>query len=251
MGHTDKRRIAAWLQDLRAKHYVEWRNDGHDFAAKTKPAIYYLGINGIRFFKTRDPENYPLEELRKRYREDSRSQAYIDRCLLLADCCVALGKVNHNDSQSDRSYYYETEVDYLTESFFHFLTNSELIHPHLCFSQLSYEVGEPTTEHTYFLEVFDVNYPRYRIQKRLKDYIEYINDKEWEGQMDDNNAPIILLVCSLTTDLIYAKRRTRGLYASQFIQDKDTPKNERIQIRFTTAEKLKQYGVLGDIWEEA
>lgn len=252
MGHADKRRIAAWLQDLRAKHYLEWIYDGHDFAKKTQPAIYYLGINGIRLFRTRDPEEYPIEELRKRYREDTRSRAYIDRCLLLADCCVALQQVNDDDTDTSKSYYYETEAEYLSESFFHFLTDSELIHPHLCFSRLDYESGgEPVTEHTYFLEVFDANYPRYRMAKRLKDYIEYLDDKEWEGATEDDKAPIILLVCPRTTDLIYAKRRTRGLYSSQYIQDKDTPKEERLHIRFTTAEKLRQLGVLGDIWEEA
>ena len=51
MGHKDKRRIGAWLKDLREKHYIEWIYST-DFAEKTKPAIYYLGINGIRLLRT-------------------------------------------------------------------------------------------------------------------------------------------------------------------------------------------------------
>ena len=53
MNHTDKRRILAWLKDLREKHYVEWIYST-DFAEKTKPAIYYLGLNGVRYLKTQE-----------------------------------------------------------------------------------------------------------------------------------------------------------------------------------------------------
>ena len=51
MNHTDKRRVLAWLKDLREKHYVEWIYST-DFAEKTKPAIYYLSLNGVRYLKT-------------------------------------------------------------------------------------------------------------------------------------------------------------------------------------------------------
>jgi hypothetical protein len=51
MGHTDKRRVLAWLKDLREKQYVTWIYST-DFTEKTKPAIYYLGLNGIRYLKT-------------------------------------------------------------------------------------------------------------------------------------------------------------------------------------------------------
>ena len=53
MGHKNKRRIAEWLKDLREKHYIEWIYST-DFAEKTKPAIYYLGLNGVRYLKTVD-----------------------------------------------------------------------------------------------------------------------------------------------------------------------------------------------------
>ena len=57
LNHKDKRRVQAWLKDLREKHYVEWIYST-DFIEKTKPAIYYLGINGIRYLKSlkRDAE---------------------------------------------------------------------------------------------------------------------------------------------------------------------------------------------------
>src|SRR5674476_145319 len=68
MGHKDYKTINVWLKDLRTNHYVEWIYST-DFVEKTKPAIYYLGLNGIRLLAT--TERYPIEELRKRYRESS------------------------------------------------------------------------------------------------------------------------------------------------------------------------------------
>src|SRR5271165_6813685 len=70
MGHKDKSLVSIWLKDLREKQYVEWIYST-DFTEKTKPAIYYLGVQGIRFLK--GTGDYPTEELRKRYREPGRS----------------------------------------------------------------------------------------------------------------------------------------------------------------------------------
>ena len=88
LKHKDKRRIISWLKDLREKQYVDWHYNATDFIAKSKPAIYYLALNGIQYL--RGQSTYPAEELRKRYKEPNRTQVFIDRCLLVADCCIAL-----------------------------------------------------------------------------------------------------------------------------------------------------------------
>lgn len=94
LGHKDPKTINLWLKDLRAKGYVEWIYSMH-FAEKTKPAIYYLALNGVRYLRTLTKKNededgtavmlplYPPEELRKRYKEPTRSKTYIDRCVRL------------------------------------------------------------------------------------------------------------------------------------------------------------------------
>jgi hypothetical protein len=72
MKHKDCKTINLWLKDLREKQYAEWIYSTH-FAEKTKPAIYYLSLNGIRHLKqlvTTDEDaneqpTYALEELRK------------------------------------------------------------------------------------------------------------------------------------------------------------------------------------------
>ncbi|MES2970849.1 MAG: replication-relaxation family protein [Patescibacteria group bacterium] len=241
MNHSDYKRINVWLKDLREKQYVAWIYST-DFAEKTKPAIYYININGVRFLKTGD--KHPIHEVRKRYREPSRSQTFIDRCMLIADCCITLEKGRTDTAR----YYYETEANYLQDNYFHFLADSELVHPHLCFSkeELDSSTGEETTTNSYLLEVFDPTLPRYRIKKRLKDYVEYLEDGDWESETNVA-LPIILFVCPRTTDLIYAKRRTRSLLADIWEHDDD----DRPHVRFATVDKLRALGVRGEIWEEA
>jgi hypothetical protein len=110
IGHTDKRRISAWLKNLREKEYLDWIYDPKDFYAKTRPAVYHLGINGVRHYLelAREQGIHPVEEVRKRYREASRSRSYIDRCLLIADCCVTLRLVR--DDKPDTWYAYDSEA---------------------------------------------------------------------------------------------------------------------------------------------
>ena len=256
LKHKDYKTINLWLKDLRAKHYLEWIYST-DFAEKTKPAIYYLGINGIRYLKTLD---YDVVELRKRYREEARSRTYIDRCLLLADCCLCLEKNPAECTLESEAkpkwvesvYFWETEAQYQQESFYHFLTDNDCgIRPNLCFNELE-NIGtdEPVTKHGYLLEIFDVTLPRYRLKKRLSNYIAYLDQEEsiWIEESLNDHLPIILLVCSRLTDLIYAKRKTRGLLAEFWERDDE----ERPHIRFTTTDKLKQFGIFAkEIWEEA
>lgn len=268
LGHKDPKTINLWLRDLRAKGYVEWIYSTH-FAEKTKPAIYYLGLNGVRHLRTltRKTKNddgqavelpaYPPEELRKRYKEPTRSQTYIDRCVLVADCCISLEKEDATNKARKLRYYYQTEAAYLLErSYYYFVTDldDELIRPNLIFCQdkLNKDGKEEATIGSYILEVFDATLPRYRMKKRLSDYVKFLDDggDDWKEQTDTEKLPVILIVCPRTTDLIYAKRRTRKLIADAWYWEDDDV--ERPRMRFTTIEKIREHGMLArEIWEEA
>jgi hypothetical protein len=268
MGHKDPKTINLWLKDLREKEYVTWIYSTH-FAEKTKPAIYYLSLNGVRYLRTltrtsKDKDGnpivlpvYPPEELRKRYKEPTRSHTYINRCILIADCCITLEReniVNQTEGKKLRSYF-QTEAAYLLErSYYHFISESELIQPSLvfCKDRLDNEGKEDKTLESYVLEVFDPTLPRYRMKKRLGDYVKYLDDEGdvWQDQTNTEKLPVVLFVCPRTTDLIYAKRRTRKLIADAWEWKGED--EERPRIRFTTVDKLKQSGVFAkEIWEEA
>lgn len=241
MNHKDYKTINMWLKDLREKEYVQWIYST-DFTEKTKPASYYLGLNGIRLLKTK---NYSIDELRKRYRESTRSQTYIDRCLLLADCRISLKKANQANAAQPKyiniRYFCELEAEY-QDGYYKFITESDLVQPHMCFCKDNYETNEAVTEQSFMLEVFDATLPRYRVRKRLKNYIEYLEDEEWQSDTEDENPPIALFVCATKADMIYCKRATKKLLEDSYA--------DGIRMRFTTTGKLKTFGVLGKIWEE-
>lgn len=226
LKHKDKRRIISWLKDLRDKQYVDWHYDANDFIAKSQPAIYYLALNGIGYL--RNQNEYPSEELRKRYREPTRTQTFINRCLLIADCCVTL----QTQSSSDVSYTYVAEADYTNQDSDNSLNE---LKPHLFFTKQQSEITA-----SYLLEMFDASLPRYQLRKRLKEYVEYLFDGEWKDSLDQ--APVILFACPSTTDLLYIKRRIRKLLEDEGVEESD--------VRVTTTEKLKAGGIISRIWEE-
>jgi hypothetical protein len=81
MGHADKRRISAWLKDLRQKQYIDWIYDPTNPGDMSKPAIYFLAANGIRLL--RQAGAYSEAEVRKHYKDGSRQPSYITSCLLV------------------------------------------------------------------------------------------------------------------------------------------------------------------------
>jgi hypothetical protein len=85
--------------------------------------------------------------------------------------------------------------------------------------------------------------PRYRVRKRLKNYIEYLEDGEWQSETDEDEPnPIAMFVCPNLTDMIYCKRATKRLLEDKWDED--------IRLWFTTTEKIKAHGMTGKIWEE-
>ncbi len=234
LHHKDKRRSSSWLKDLREKHYIEWIYSPDDPIEKTKPAIYYLGLSGIRYL--RDNDNYPPEELRKRYKESTRKSDFITRCLLVADCCLN-AEVHSVDGVR---YSYVTQTDYADEaSEYHFLVKLQ--------SQLCFTKQKGGTTINYLFEIFDSSLPNYQIRKRLREYVEYLSDGEWgSGTGDDESSPIVLLACPTIARLIYAKR-----YINKLLEDiYDDSVDDDIHIRLSTTDQVRRNGVTGKIWEE-
>lgn len=247
LQHKDKGRVSAWLKDLREKQYIGWIYST-DFYEKAKPAIYYLEINGVRHLRSLD--EFPDEELNKRYKESTRSQAFIEKCVLIADCCVNM-ETRTADASNNVRYTYVTEADYLNpDNEYNFLNESEFIHPHLCYiKEQGTEDDFETTNN--LLEVFDATLPRYSLKKRLRGYVSFLDSDEWEegSEIEDDELPVILLVCHTKDELIYAKRYTKKeLKETYGDEDDDIPNN--VRIRVTTLEQIKEHGLTGKAWEK-
>jgi hypothetical protein len=232
MHLKDKKRLSIWLKDLRTRGYIAWIYHPDDFALKTQPAIYYLSLECIRYLRSLD--YYPAPELRRRYKESQRKPDFIERCMLVAGVCL-----NLEVPVEGASYSYATEADYMdAQSPYHSLIE---IHPQLCFIKTATSANGRKITTNYLLEVFVASTPRYEMRRRLQDYINYLEDSDWEA--DFISKTIVLLACPTTADLIYGKRRVRSVLEA-IGRSKDT------FIRFATVETLRREGVRGFIWEE-
>ena len=146
-----------------------------------------------------------------------------DRCLLVADCCIAL--IAKSDDKL--RYTFSLPADYTDPNNPHHYIAE--LNPHLYISK---HRGDSDTE--YLLENFEQTLPRYQLRKRLRDYVEYLNDA------NDPSSIVVLFACAGTADLLYVKRRVRSL-----VDD-----NDSLQVRVATSDKLKLSGITSDIWEE-
>lgn len=223
LGHKDKRRIISWLKDLREKLYIDWHYDATNFMTKSRPAVYFLSLNAIRLLNTQETSR--RGELRKRYNETSRTQMFVDKCLLIADCCIALRGSSNNHS----AYTWVLRSDYADPaSNYNFLTG---LKPQLFFTK---HRGESSTN--YILESFEQTLPRYQMRKRIIDLVSYIAE-DWDEY--NGPPPIALLICATKADFMYAKRRI------ELLLEENT-----VYIRLTTLDKICASGIASMIWEE-
>ena len=116
----------------------------------------------------------------------------------------------------------------------------EELKPDACF------IKQQDDERTaYLLEVFSATLPRYSLKKKIKDYVNFLDEEIWQGETDDNDPPIVQLAFYKKSELIYAKRRAK--FELSELYDDEVP--EEFKLRFTTVDKIREQGVTAKIWE--
>lgn len=230
LKYKDKRLINKQLKYLTQKNYLTEVKDNQTSRVKNEPAIYRMGLNGIRFLKTQG--TYSPRLIKNLYYDGQRSEAFINQCLLLADIYLAL------QDQSNNKVIYTATItnDFINSPTFQFLTE---LNPQLCFIKQE----KDKQKKYYLLEIFELTLPNYSVKKRIKTYIEFFWSNEWENNID-GSFPIILLVCPTKPKLKSAKRATKKLF-----EEEQDP--EGLHIRFTTIDEIKEFSVTGEIWESA
>ena len=227
LHHKDKKTINTWLKDLNEKNYIE-RIYSSNFGENTKPAIYYIGQNGINFLKTQD--DCSKSQVRELYRESERSENFISKSIFLAEIYLYL----RDQSNDKKSFEVFTYVDINNPNSI-FQTLNELC------PQFVFNKKEGFLNKYFLLEILDINIPVYSVKKRLKKYLDYYFQNTWEDNIG-GSFPVILIICMTKSQLISAKRLARKL-----LSDYQNP--EDFHIRFAIAEEVKKYGTTSEIWE--
>ena len=216
LHHKYHKRINDWLKDLNQNNYL-----GKIYSTKlgqnNKPAIYYIGLNAIRYLKT---QNYPTEQLKKLYREDERSQDCIDKYILLAEICLDM----QNKTDDKTKYAAATKSDFADKnSKFNFLTE---LAPDLVFLKDSNGMKK-----YYLLEIFEATLPQYSIRKKIKQYFDFYFSNSWEDNTQEP-FPTLLLVCPTTPALIITKRFVKKMLSEYDEID--------LKIEFLTKEEARE-----------
>ena len=235
LNHNYHKRIIDWLNDLVEKEYVENLPKDNTFEQRTKPTIYRIGINGIRFLDIQD--DCSKEIIKKLYKDKNRSDAFIDQCIFLCDIYLSLTEKNVNNDKV--TYEVTTNSDLVnSNSYFHFLKE---LNPDMIYIET--KKVKSRSSHTYnLLTVFETTLPRYSIRKILRNYFIFYQSSEWEN-MTGKTFPILKFICPTKSDLIYAKRYTKKL-----LEDYQSPTN--LHIKFLTVDEVKKFGIIGEIGEE-
>jgi len=194
LKHKDYKTIYLWLKDLTEKEYIN-RIYSTKFPDNTKPAIYYIGSNGIKFLRLNT--DCPKEQINKLWREKDRQQNFIDNCQLLADIYIDL----RNKSNDQIKYSAKTKSDFINpDSPLHFLTETG--------ADLVIEKTEGDKKKYYLLEILDDSLPRYSVKKRVQNYIDMYYSNSWEENTGED-FPSIVLICGTLPLAMGIKKLTK------------------------------------------
>ncbi len=231
LNHKNKRRINDWLPDLVEKYCLKRIYDPRTFGKNTLPAVYYFGINGIRWLRTQDWVNPAV--LRKLYRDDERSDAFISDCQFLADICLHLKTQSINGA----TFNFATESDFTSpkSAFYPFEFLKELS-PRLFITR-----KKDNKRNCYLLEIINSTLPSYRAKKRIRTYLEFLTEYDWMDHL--KRPPEILFVCETKELLIRCKRYTKKLLVEA--------EEENIHLSFAQEDEVRKDGVTAEIWEDA
>jgi len=227
LNHKDPKRINQWLKDLNQKEYIT-RIYSTKKGESIKPAIYYINLNGIKFLNT---QNYSKEIIKKLYRENERTNNFIEKCIITAD--IYLDFLSQNNHKITYEVFTLTDITKPSNDF----NILEELSPTLFINKKTGSLNQ-----YYILEIFDINSPAYAVKKRIKNYFDYYFKNIWEEKIKED-FPIILCICANTAQLINSKRITKKLFDNY--QNPDS-----LHFRFAIAEEINKNGITNEIWEE-
>jgi len=231
LHHKYKREINRWLSDLTKQKYLERIYDNRIIGKNRISAIYYLGANGRKYLRLQNVLD--ASSLKKLSYEKDRSETFINHCLLLATICYGLDEKNSDGVTYNCISGQEIRNQ---DSPYYFLIENGLT------TDLVFTKKQKGKKLQYFLlEIFDTTLPRYRLKKRIRNYIDFYFSNEWEDHIP-TSFPKILLVFHYKAEMIYTKR-----YAKSLLADHDFP--EELLIHTALVEDVKKDGVIGEIWE--
>lgn len=175
--HKTPRRINSWLKELSEQQYIG-RIYSRGFKENVKPAIYYLNTKSRLLLKNKKGIDNTL--INRIYREKKRSKTFIEHCQLVA-----------------KIYFYLSSLAEKSHAKLHFYTKTDLSGFDYLLDPLPdayIAIEENGNTKRYFIEIFDERKPRFILRKRIEQYFEYSDSREWE-ETTKHPFPAIIFIC--------------------------------------------------------
>lgn len=223
LGHKHHSQINLWLKDLTKKDCTG-RIYSREQTQINKPAIYHLRKKSIKYLKSREDINPRL--LHRIYSEHTRRPKFINHCITLADIYLLFKKIETKDTK----LLFFTQTD---------LKGIEYLPKPLPDAYLAVTNKKKNTKR-YFLEIFDENTQEFVFRKRLKRYIGYADEEEWEVETK-HPFPAILFI---SPDEASKKR------LADIIKEEMEEEINEISFYLTVKDKINPNGKEKGIWEK-
>lgn len=82
--------------------------------------------------------------------------------------------------------------------------------------------------------------PMLRLRQRMKKYLNFYQSNEWEG-VTGQPFPVIMIICPNDRILVYVKQYLKTKLRSF--------EDHELIIHLATIDKIKKFGVTGDVWK--
>ncbi len=179
MGHKLPTKIQEWLKDLKDKGYIGTNYKRETFEQGNRPAVYFLKPKSREILK--DYEDFDIDVFNKRiYKEHKRGEKFISHKLFVAG--MYLFFIEQKEKDEDIQFF--TQTDLIGYEYF---PKTELC------AYIAAKTKRKTRR--YLLNIFDPYTPAWVYRKRVKQYIKYSQNGEWEENTDNAAFPLILFVC--------------------------------------------------------
>lgn len=223
LNHKDPTRTQKWLKDLKDKGYIQTTDERETYKDYSLPFVYRITPQARQILKHNEDCN--LQILSRVYKEKTRTEAFIRKCLAIVDLYLFfLSKKGKNDTLQ-----YFTETELFIYDFFPETKPSAYI-----------AIKTKDTTSRYFLEWFDKYIPPGVLRARFQEYLTYADSGDWEAHSQGEAFPSVLFVCPTTKRKNHIKYYAKGVFAKAY--------EEKINFFVTTQDKLHSNNT--SIWEK-
>ncbi|HVC36213.1 MAG TPA: replication-relaxation family protein [Candidatus Dormibacteraeota bacterium] len=221
--YVQKRLAILEDQGFIAKHYPK------SYKLQGLPAAYFLLPKAARLLQSKAPELVPDQAIKNRYRDKTASEAFMTHCLNLGTSCLKLKSIYADKlncfTQSDiRLEKYDYFPKWLPDAFISLKPVTKGANKH------------------FFLDYFEDSTPFFVLVRRIKSYLTYAKDGEWE--VTNRPLPTILLISETAATQKRLRRRIQK-------ELNDTWDEEIAKFYTTTKEQLFSMTQTNDkIWQQ-